>query len=308
MLTAHELERYKRNMEIDGWGVAGQEKLKNTTVFVAGAGGSGSPTLTQLALIGIGHIIICDYDDFAVSNMNRQFIHEVSSEDRISMNKAISAQKTIAYINPNVKVDIYTEKITRDNAMQMVGDAELLFDCVDNFLTKFILSECAIKKNIPHMFAGMLDINAFACIFAPPLTPCFHCLFDYEKLSLLQEMQEYFARSPLQSGSMTVPACAPTLFACTGFLLGEAIKMLLGIGEPDYNKYTLILQKASKSLAKTNGYQGVRFWNTEFFDKISLEQGFDWDIGWRGQIFEQILLRPDPNCKLCSDAVFDRKM
>lgn len=303
LLTLHELERYKRNIEIDGWGIAGQEKLKNTTVFVAGAGGSGSPILTQLALLGIGHIIICDDDMFEVTNMNRQFIHEISSESRIGMNKAVSAKKTIECINPNIKVDVYTDRITSENIYDMVGKSELLFDCVDNFETKFILSECAVNKGIPHMFGGMFDINAFACIFAPPLTPCFHCLFDYKKLTTLKKIQKNISqnRGTVQIKSMTIPVCAPTLFTSTGFLVGESIKILLGIGEPNYNKYTLILQKASEGIAKTKGYQGVRFWNNKFFDEISLKQGFDWDIGWRGQVFEQLLLSSNPECICCSN-------
>jgi len=183
----------------------------------------------------------------------------------------------------------------------------LLFDCVDDFSTKFVLSECAVRKKIPHISAGMFDINAFCCIFAPPITPCFHCLIDNKKLELLQEMQQYYARigTSSEKRTMVVPVCAPTLFLITGFLMGEAIKIILGIGEPEYNKYILILQKSSGSLVKTAGYQATRFWNTTFFDKISLEQGFDWDIGWRGNVFEQILLRPNPDCECCSSLHFN---
>ena len=295
MLTEHELIRYNRQILLDGWGVEGQEKLKNTTVFVAGAGGTGSPTITQLALLGVGCIKICDFDEFDVPNMNRQFIHMVSEENRVGKNKALSAAQTVHNINPNVKVEVYQDKFTEENIDEFVGDSQLIFDCVDKFEPKFVLSRCAIRKKIPHLFSGIFDINTFACIFYPPLTPCFHCIFDYNKLQLVNEM----ARLRPNKG-MSIPVSAPALFASTGFIINEGLKILLGHGEPAYNKYILFMQKGNDRASKTAGYEGMRFWNTEFFDEVCLEQGFNWDQGWRGNLFETLKIKPDPDCKFCN--------
>ena len=295
MLTEHESIRYNRQILLDNWGIEGQEKIKNSTVFVAGAGGTGSPTIVQLALLGVGCIKICDFDTFDVPNMNRQFIHMVSDDDRVGVNKAFSAAQTVKRINPNVKVEYFEEKFTDENIDDMVGDADLIFDCVDKFEPKFVLSKCAIRKRIPHLFSGIFDINTFACIFYPPLTPCFHCIFDVEKLKLIDELAKIRANK-----GMAIPVSAPTLFASTGFIVAEGMKILLKHGDPAYNKYILFLQKGNERAAKTSGYEGMRFWNTEFFDNLCLEQGFDWDVGWRGNIFEALSISPNENCKYCN--------
>jgi len=100
-LSRDEKTRYARQMLLHQWGVEGQEKLKSVTVFAAGAGGSGSPLIMQLALLGIGTIIVCDFDDVDLSNLNRQVLHD---ESRIGLNKALSAKKTVEKINPRTRV------------------------------------------------------------------------------------------------------------------------------------------------------------------------------------------------------------
>lgn len=295
MLTEHEKIRYARQILLDGWGEKGQKRLKDLTVFVAGAGGTGSPTITQLALLGVGCIKVCDFDTFDVPNMNRQFIHLVSDESRIGVNKAYSAQQTVHNINPNVRVEVFDQKFTDDNIDDMVGDAEIIFDCVDKFEPKFVLSKCAIRKKIPQLFSGIIDINSFICIFYPPKTPCFHCIYDFNKLKQVNELEV------IRPGKgMSIPVSVPNLFSSTGFMMMEALKMVLDLGEPAYNQYTLFLQKCSNKIAKTAGYEGLKFWNTEFFNRISKEQGFDWDNPWRGNEFEVIELKPNPECPYCS--------
>jgi adenylyltransferase/sulfurtransferase len=295
MFTIEEEKRYSRQILIDGWGKGGQKKLKNLTVFVAGAGGTGSPTVTQLALLGVGCIKICDFDTFDYTNQNRQFLHNVSNESRIGVNKALSAKLTVNKINPNVKVEIYTEKFTEDNIDEMVEGSQMIFDCVDKFEPKFILSKCAIRKKIPHFLSGIIDINVFACVFYPPKTPCFHCIYDFAKLKQIKELEKYKSNR-----GMSIPVCSPTLFYSTGFIITEALKILLNLGEPMFNKYMLFLQRGDNSISKTVSYDGFRFWNTDFFNDISKKQGFDWDIGWRGNIFEMIELSNNPDCDYCS--------
>ena len=120
MLTDKEMIRYSRQILLEDWGTETQNKLKSKTVFVAGAGGSGSPIITQLALLGVGCIRICDYDEIELSNLNRQFIHCISGENRIGLNKATSAKMTIKNINPNIEVEIFLDKIDKDNVDKMI--------------------------------------------------------------------------------------------------------------------------------------------------------------------------------------------
>lgn len=298
MLTQEELTRYTRQIALEGWGVETQEKLKNMTVFVGGAGGSGSPIITQLALLGVGKIRVCDYDVVDWSNLNRQFLHCVSNDSRIGVNKAISAQMTVANINPFVQVEVFTEKITDENVDEMVGDAVMIFDSVDKIETKFVLSRAALRKNIPHLYYGMMDVNSFMCIFYPPKTPCFHCLHDYEKVLEIMSLAELSGGSTKKG---VTPVCCPPVLSSAGFAVTEALKILLGIGEPAYNKYFLFLQKGNDRVNESDGFLGMRFWITEFFEEISSAQGFDWDEAWRGNFIEVLELKRNPDCPYCKD-------
>ena len=95
-LTQEEIDRYNRQMMMEGWGVATQEKIKNSTVFVAGAGGLGSPVSIYLAVAGVGNMLICDFDSPDRSNLNRQILH---NHNRIGVNKAVSAKQTFEELN-----------------------------------------------------------------------------------------------------------------------------------------------------------------------------------------------------------------
>ena len=292
-LSKEEKNRYQRQLLLDGWGMGAQEILKSTTVFIAGAGGIGSHIIQQLALVGIGTIIVCDYDQVELSNLNRQLLHD---ESRIGMNKALSARMTIKRINPYVNVIPYQQKITRENIDEMVGSAEIIFDCVDDLETKFILSECAIKKQIPHMLSAMIDINAYAAILYPPLSPCFFCLHDRskaEEIRQLKQVKKDYRKIPF-------PVVEPALSVTTGFISNEALKILVGHGSPAYNKFFLFNQKGSKGIVETTGYKQMTYAFNSHFRKMSRDQGFDWDECWRGNFIEELRISANPNCPMCA--------
>lgn len=295
MFSRDEITRYSRQLLIDEWGDKSQQILKNTTVFVAGAGGSGSPILTQLALLGVGHIRVCDFDTVDLSNLNRQFIHTVTKESKLGINKAVSAKQTIHNINPHIKVEVFEEKINDKNIDDLVGESTMLFDSVDKIDVKFILSKCAMRKKIPHLFYGMMDINGFAGVFYPPKTACFHCLFDFKKVQEISNITK-----DNKASRTATPVCCPPVFMTAGFIMTEALKILLGIGEVAYNEFFLFLQKGSEKGAETTGYRGMRYWMSRYFYDISLTQGFDLDKCWRGNMLETLKISSDPDCKYCS--------
>ena len=291
-LSKEEKTRYTRQILLDGWGMGAQETLKSTTVFVAGAGGIGSHIIQQMALVGIGTIIVCDYDRVELSNLNRQLLHD---ESRIGMNKALSARMTVERINPYVNVIPYRQKITRENVDEMVGNAGIIFDCVDDLEAKFILSQCAVSKQIPHMLSAMLDIDAYAAILYPPLTPCFFCLHDRskaEEIRQLKQVKKDYRKIPF-------PVVNPALSVSTGFISNEALKILVGHGAPAYNKFFLFNQKGSKGIVDTTGYKQMTYSFNGHFRKISRDQGFDWDECWRGNFIEELRISADPNCPMC---------
>jgi amino acid adenylation domain-containing protein len=291
-LTGEEKTRYQRQIMLDGWGEESQGILKQTTVFAAGAGGSGSPLIMQLALQGFGTIIVCDYDTVEPSNLNRQCLHDLS---RLHMNKALSARMTVEKLNPYVTVVPRTEKITEENVDELVGDAAVIFDNVDDMETKFILSRHAIKKQIPHIISSMMDINAYAAVFYPPHSPCFHCLYDRELVNRLKQLRteaDGVETTPLASTSSS-------LFLSTGFAVTEALKILLGLGKPAYNKFFLFNQKGSNRIAGTDGYRLVTFpFSTHFRESVTA-RGFDWENGWTGNFLEEFTVYPDPGCTVC---------
>jgi molybdopterin/thiamine biosynthesis adenylyltransferase len=207
--------RYARQMLIDGWGEQGQKKLKNSTVFIAGAGGLGSPVSIYLAVAGIGKIIICDFDSVEVTNLNRQILH---SHTRIGINKALSAKITLTAINPDIEVIPITSKITEENAFELVGDAHIIMDCMDNLETRYILNEVAIKKGIPLVFGAIYGIQGILSFIQPPETPCLRCLF------------------PEAPPKETFPVVGATPGVIGALQALEAIKYLVGIGKLLKNK------------------------------------------------------------------------
>jgi len=174
MLSEEELKRYTRQMIMDKWGEETQQRLKTSTVFIAGAGGLGSPVSIYLTVAGIGNIRICDFDSPDWSNLNRQILH---NHGRIGTNKALSAKQTLNELNPHVTVTAITDKIVAENVDDLVGDAALIVDCMDNFPTRYLLNESAIRKRIPLVFGSIWGMEGQLSFLSPPETPCLKCMF-----------------------------------------------------------------------------------------------------------------------------------
>ncbi|HSB52290.1 MAG TPA: HesA/MoeB/ThiF family protein [Dissulfurispiraceae bacterium] len=175
MLSTEELKRYHRQMLMDGWGEETQRKLKRSSVFIAGAGGLGSPVSIYLAVAGIGTLRVCDFDSPDLSNLNRQILH---NHGRIGTNKAISAKQTLEELNPHVNIIALTEKITADTVDDLVANAEIIVDCMDNFPTRYLLNESALRKRIPLVFGSIWGVEGRLSFIQPPETPCLRCMFS----------------------------------------------------------------------------------------------------------------------------------
>jgi len=173
-LSDRELERYRRQMMLAGWGQKTQEKLKGATAFVAGAGGLGSPLTIYLAVAGVGHIRVCDFDAPELSNLNRQILHD---DTRIGVNKSVSAKRTLETLNPDIQVTALTDKIVAENVDDMVGNADVIVDCMDNFPTRYLLNETAIRKHIPMVHGSVWGLEGRLSFIQSPETPCLRCLF-----------------------------------------------------------------------------------------------------------------------------------
>lgn len=215
VLTPEDLKRYSRQMMLDGWGEENQKKLKKACVFVSGVGGLGSPVAIYLTMAGVGRIRLCDFDIVELSNLNRQILHH---DGRLGENKALSAKKTLNILNPTVEIAEFPIKIIKDNVEELVGDSEIIVDCLDNFSTRLILNACAMRKGIPFVYASIWGLTGYMSFIHVPFTPCLACIFS----------------EPPPQSVFPVVGITPGVMGC--LQTTEVLKFLTGIGENLKNK------------------------------------------------------------------------
>jgi molybdopterin/thiamine biosynthesis adenylyltransferase len=172
MFSERELERYRRQMML--FGEDGQELLKKAHIFIAGAGGLGSPVSIYLAVAGVGTITIVDMDVVEGTNLNRQILHY----DRdIGRKKTESAEEKLQELNPDIIINAIDMKIDASNAKKLVGNADGIVDAMDNYPTRYLLNDVAIVKQIPFFHGGIRGFYGQATTIIPGSTPCLKCIF-----------------------------------------------------------------------------------------------------------------------------------
>jgi sulfur-carrier protein adenylyltransferase/sulfurtransferase len=223
-LSRDEILRYSRHLLIPEVGLEGQRKLKNSSALVIGTGGLGSPVALYLAAAGIGRIGLVDYDVVDSSNLQRQVIHGTSTVGKL---KVESAKAKLVDLNPEIQVDVYNEPFTSDNALRIARDYDIILDGTDNFPTRYLTNDVAVFLGKPNVYASIYRFDGQASVFYAKEGPCYRCLFP----------------EPPPPG--LVPSCAEG--GVLGVLPGtigtiqatEALKVLLGIGEPLIGKLLL---------------------------------------------------------------------
>lgn len=214
-LSTSEKERYTRQLIINGWGEDGQLALKRSTVFIAGAGGLGSPVAVYLAAAGVGTLRICDNGALELSNLNRQILYR---DTDIGKNKVMAAEQTIKSVNPEVTVEPVTDMIKHDTAASIVGQPDIIVDCLDNFEARHVLNDYAVQASIPFVHAGIHGFSGQVAFFYPPETPCLNCVFPG---TVPQQVSPVAGVTPAIIGSIEA---------------AETLKWLLGIGVTLKNK------------------------------------------------------------------------
>jgi molybdopterin/thiamine biosynthesis adenylyltransferase len=169
-----ELRRYDRQLMLRNWGARTQGMLKASTVFIAGAGGLGCAAGAYLAAAGVGRIRLCDSGKVEVSNLNRQFFYGERDAGHDKVRKAV---RQIRRINPLVTAVGLLERIDGESVADLVGNADIMVDCLDNFETRYVLNELAVKKSIPLVHAGVNAMAGQLTFIHPPATPCLRCVF-----------------------------------------------------------------------------------------------------------------------------------
>jgi molybdopterin/thiamine biosynthesis adenylyltransferase/rhodanese-related sulfurtransferase len=241
--------RYSRHLLIPEVGEEGQQKLLGSRILLIGAGGLGSPASLYLAAAGVGTLGIVDDDVVDETNLQRQIVH---STERLGEPKAESAKRTVEALNPDVRVELFPERLTSDNADRILGKGwDVIVDGADNFPTRYLLNDASVWHDIPVVHGSIFRFEGQTTVFKPGDGPCYRCLFP-------EPPPPELAPSCAEGGVLGVlPGIVGSLQA------NEAIKLVLGIGEPLVGRLLL-------------------------FDALDTQ-------------FTEISLRRDPACPVCGE-------
>ncbi len=224
-LSNEEISRYSRHLILPEVGMAGQKKLKATSVLCIGTGGLGSPITMYLAAAGIGKIGIVDFDVVDFSNLQRQIAHGTADVGRP---KVDSGKETINSINPEVEVVVHETRLSADNVMGIMAPYDIVVDGTDNFPTRYLTNDACVLLKKPNVYGSIFRFEGQASVFAPELGgPCYPCLYP----------------EPPPPGM--VPSCAeggvlgvlPGIVGC--IQATEILKLALGKGSPLVNRLLL---------------------------------------------------------------------
>jgi len=215
--SEEQIHRYSRQMILPGIGGKGQRKLGEARVFIMGAGGLGSPAAMYLAAAGVGNIGLADSDRVELHNLQRQILHRTPD---VGLLKVDSGKKTLESLNPEVQVQVYSERITSANIRGIIKDYHLVLDGSDNFPTRFLVNDACFFEKKTLISGAILRFDGQLSTFKPHAGgPCYRCLFP----------------EPPPPG--TVPSCqeAGILGVVAGVIgllqANEALKEILGLGK-----------------------------------------------------------------------------
>ncbi len=214
--SAAQRRRYSRHFLLPEVGEAGQQKLLAARVLLVGAGGLGSPAGLYLAAAGVGTLGIVDDDLVDESNLQRQVLH---TTERIGQPKVESAKQAISALNPDVNVVLHPTRLTKENVLDLIGQYDIVLDGSDNFATRYLINDACVILGKPNVHGGVARFDGQVTIFGGD-GPCYRCLF----------------REPPPPGLALNCAEAGVLGVLPGVIgllqATEAIKLILGIGEP----------------------------------------------------------------------------
>jgi adenylyltransferase/sulfurtransferase len=216
-LTNDEIRRYSRHVIMPNVGVEGQGRLKAAKVLLIGTGGLGSPLGMYLAAAGVGTLGLVDYDVVDDTNLQRQIIHGAADVGRA---KTESARETIHDLNATVEVRVHETPLTSDNALDIIGDYDMVIDGTDNFPTRYLVNDACVLLGKPNVYGSIFRFDGQLAVFYAKEGPCYRCMFP----------------EPPPPGM--VPSCAEGgVFGVICATIGagqatEAIKLLAGLGDP----------------------------------------------------------------------------
>jgi adenylyltransferase/sulfurtransferase len=232
-LSAQELERYSRQLLMDDWGAAAQERLKGARAIVVGAGALGSPVATYLVEAGVGTVGLVDGDTVDLSNLHRQplfFTPDVGGP------KAEVAAAKLGLMNPEVVVEPYPVDLSPPNAQAIVAGADVVVDCTDTFESRYVVNDACCAEGVPLVEGGVVAFDGLVLTVDPGRSACYRCAFPV-------------APPPeARRGCRDAGVLGAMAGVVGSYQALEALKVLSGVGEPIHDR---ILQLEGLSTRQT---------------------------------------------------------
>jgi len=215
-MNDHELLRYSKQIMLPQIDIEGQQKINDSKMLIIGMGGLGSPTALYLAATGVGHIVIADFDQVELSNLQRQIIHNTSD---IGDDKVNSAKAKLLELNPNITVTVANEIMHSDNLASLIKDVDIVLDGTDNFESRFEINKACVECHKPLISAAVIRFEGQISVFKGYEVdqPCYQCLYS-EQGDGRESCVENGVLAPVAGLVGTIQAL-------------QAIKVLLGLGE-----------------------------------------------------------------------------
>ena len=215
-MNDQELLRYSKQIMLPQIDIEGQQKINDSKMLIIGVGGLGSPTALYLAAAGVGHIVIADFDQVELSNLQRQIIHSTSD---IGDDKVNSAKAKLLELNPNITVTVANEIMHSDNLASLIKDVDIVLDGTDNFESRFEINKACVECHKPLISAAVIRFEGQISVFKGYEVdqPCYQCLYS-EQGDGRESCVENGVLAPVAGLVGTIQAL-------------QAIKVLLGLGE-----------------------------------------------------------------------------
>jgi molybdopterin/thiamine biosynthesis adenylyltransferase len=213
-LSEREIERYRRQLMLQGFTMDHQERLRNSAALIAGIGGLGGTAALYLAVAGVGKMTLAHYGRLTLSNMNRQILMR---HDWIGKSRVERATSTIREINPDAEVEVYDERSEDNNIDRLLNGVDIAISARPNFKERRVLNEACVRKGIPMVEAAMNGMEGYLFNVVPRETPCLNCLYPEDDPSW-EEL------------GFPVLGAVSGMLGC--FMAIEAIKLLTGYGKP----------------------------------------------------------------------------
>jgi molybdopterin-synthase adenylyltransferase len=207
-------ERYSRQILFTGIGDAGQQRLGSSSALIVGCGAIGAATASLLARAGVGRLCVLDRDFVEASNLQRQSLFD-ESDARESLPKAVAAQRKLRSINSSISVKGVVADLTAQNAEELLSGFDLILDGTDNFETRFLMNDFAVKNNRPWIYAAAVGSYGVTMTIRPGVTACLACLLEGE-------------RSGVEETCDTVGVLGPVVQLISSLESAEALKLLAG--------------------------------------------------------------------------------